>query len=104
MRTYNPASFDASFDNMQSFDTSMQEVYTFDASMQELTMVYGDDHTQLKNRDAANQHPIESITGLQAELDSKQAVLTAGNGIIISNDIISLDQLILNCGTSTTVI
>lgn len=104
MKAFNPASFDASFDNMHTFDTNIQEVPTFNASMQELTLVYGDDHTQLKNRDAANQHPIESITGLRTELDSKQAVLTAGNGIIISNDIISLDQLILNCGTSTTVV
>lgn len=104
MKSYNPASFNASFDNMHTFDTNIQEVPTFNASMQELTLVYGDDHAQLKNRDAANQHPIESITGLRTELDSKQAVLTAGNGIIISNDIISLDQLILNCGTSTTVI
>lgn len=94
MKSYNTASFNASFNN----------IHTFDASMQELTLVYGDDHAQLKNRDAANQHPIESITGLRTELDSKQAVLNAGNGIIISNDIISLDQLILNCGTSTTVV
>lgn len=30
------------------------------------------DHTQLTNRDAADQHPISAITGLQDELDDKQ--------------------------------
>ncbi len=30
------------------------------------------DHTQLTNRDAANQHPITAITGLQTALDGKQ--------------------------------
>lgn len=32
----------------------------------------GGDHSQLTNRDAANQHPISSITGLSDELDDKQ--------------------------------
>lgn len=31
------------------------------------------DHRQLSNRDAANQHPISAITGLQSALDGKQA-------------------------------
>lgn len=31
------------------------------------------DHSQLTNRDAAEQHPISAITGLQAALDGKQA-------------------------------
>lgn len=30
------------------------------------------DHSQLINRDAANQHPISAITGLQTTLDNKQ--------------------------------
>ena len=37
------------------------------------------DHEKLKNRDAADQHPIGAITDLRRELDSKQnaaAVLT----------------------------
>ena len=29
------------------------------------------DHNRLTNRDKANQHPIEAITGLRKELDSK---------------------------------
>lgn len=29
---------------------------------------------------------------------------TAGNGIVIENKVISIDDLILDCGTSTTVI
>lgn len=32
------------------------------------------DHRQLSNRDAANQHPINAITGLQSALDGKQPV------------------------------
>lgn len=33
------------------------------------------DHTQLSNRDAANQHPISAITGLQSALDGKQGTV-----------------------------
>jgi len=36
------------------------------------------DHAQLENRDAANQHPISSITGLQEAIDTKQATLPLG--------------------------
>lgn len=33
-----------------------------------------------------------------------EVTYAAGNGIIIENKVISLDELILDCGTSTTVI
>ena len=39
-----------------------------------------------------------------SELDYIGTDYEAGNGIIISNGVISLDDLVLDCGTSTTVI
>lgn len=47
------------------------------------------DHSQLSNRDAADQHPVSAITGLQTALNGKQDTLTAGSGISIVNNIIS---------------
>ena len=52
-----------------------------------------------------------SVNGVPQELDENKNVdiqintsYQAGNGIVINDGIISLDNLILNCGTSTTVI
>lgn len=108
--SYNSAYFDMSFDDKKTFesdfDLSFDDTKTFESDMQEMTVVYSSDHKKLKNRDAENQHPIEAITGLKDALDSKQnRLLTAENsGIVIDNDnYIKLDNLILNCGTSTTV-
>lgn len=39
------------------------------------------DHAELINRSAADQHPINAITGLQAALDSKQATLISGTNL-----------------------
>ena len=39
-----------------------------------------------------------------SELDYIGANYIAGNGIVIDNTEISLDELIINCGTSTTVV
>ena len=100
----NSASFDIGFNDNPYFNMGFDNMLTFEANMQELTAVYSDDHTKLRRRDANDQHPISAITNLQSILDSKQGVLTAGLGIIIENDNIRLDDLILNCGTSTTVI
>ena len=106
MSRHNTASFDTEFNDMSYFDMGFDNMLTFEADMQELTTIYGDDHTKLKNRDVENQHPISAITGLQDILDSKQdTLLTAENsGIIIENNYIKLDNLILDCGTSTRVI
>lgn len=102
---YNSASFDMTFDNMLTFDTSMQNnMLTFNTNMQELSVMHSDDHRKLLHRDAPDQHPISAITGLQTALDAKQDTLSAGLGIVIENNYISLDDLILDCGTSTTVI
>jgi hypothetical protein len=48
-------------------------------SMEVLQFVGIADHTQLKNRDAANQHPISAITGLEEKHQSyDEALLTIG--------------------------
>ena len=47
------------------------------------------DHNTLLNRDLPNQHPMDSITGLDSALSGKQDVLTAGEGISIENGVIS---------------
>lgn len=47
------------------------------------------DHTQLTNRDAAEQHPISAIAGLSDALGDKQDALTAGDNITIENNVIS---------------
>ena len=52
-------------------------------------VLYANDHTKLRNRDAADQHPISAITGLQDALDSKVSLL---------------DIALIYCGTSTEVI
>ena len=44
---------------------------------------------------------------MEAEFDYimdliEQGLYTAGNGIVINNSVIALDDLILDCGTSTT--
>lgn len=36
-------------------------------------------HSQLEGRDEEDQHPVESITGLREELDSKQVRIVAGS-------------------------
>lgn len=79
---------------------------TFESGLQEITAVYKADHNVLKNRDLNNQHPISAITNLQNILDSKQDILLTeeNSGIVLENNYIRLDNLILDCGTSTTVI
>ena len=49
---------------------------------------------------------INAITNLQTILDSKQDILLTeeNSGIVLENNYIRLDNLILDCGTSTTVI
>lgn len=47
------------------------------------------DHSQLSNRDAADQHPVSAIAGLQTALNGKQEKLTAGDNITIVDNVIS---------------
>lgn len=55
------ATFNAEFDDSETFETKMTEVVT----------VSNSDHTQLINRDKPNQHPIQAITDLATELESR---------------------------------
>lgn len=106
MAKHNNASFDLEFKDSSFFDTYFDNMLTFETGMQEVTAIYSNDHNKLKNRDLDDQHPISAITGLQSILNSKQdELITDGNsGIVIENNYIRLDNLILDCGTSTTVI
>lgn len=104
MAKHNNASFDLEFNDSSFFNMYFDDMPTFNTGMQELTAVYSSDHNKLKNRDIDDQHPMSAITGLVAALNLKQDSLIAGNGIVIEDSYIRLDDLILNCGTSTTVI
>jgi hypothetical protein len=68
-------------------DMDLQNVV--DGESQSVLKEVTSEHNELTHRDWPNQHPIQSITGLQDALDSK---------IDIS------DFSIINCGTSTEVI
>lgn len=67
-----------------TFDTDS----TFDTTMDEVVEVVTSDHTKLSNRDAAEQHPISSITNLNTELDNR---VVSGNAL--SN--LEIEQIII---------
>ena len=50
---------------------TFEEDATFETAMDQITEVATSDHTKLINRDAAEQHPISSITNLNTELDNR---------------------------------
>lgn len=106
MKKGNSAYFETEFNLGDVFETNLTNTLTFESGLQEVTAVYKSDHNILKNRDLDDQHPINAITGLQSLLDSKQDLLLTdvNSGIVIENNYIKLDDLILDCGTSTTVI
>ena len=58
------------------WDTDKDEYVESQLALPEAAAGGTSDHSKLKNRDAANQHPMSAITGLQAALEGKQA---AGN-------------------------
>lgn len=53
------------------FNVNPETDESFSPGFSEVTEVTTDDHRKLINRDAENQHPISSITGLSEELESK---------------------------------
>lgn len=57
-----------------------------------------------KTSDITNDSGYITTSAVNTLLETKQNVLTPGNGIDITNDVISLKSLIINCGTSTTVL
>ena len=57
-----------------------------------------------KTSDLTNDSGYITTSAVNTLLETKQNELTPGNGIDITNDVISLKSLIINCGTSTTVL
>ena len=51
---------------------------TFDCSVEPVIHVSENDHTKLSNRDAPDQHPMGSITGLDTSLEAK---VSAGDAL-----------------------
>ena len=62
----------ASFqENQTPITASLQEIQTIVAGVSPSSLGGTLDHTKLRNRDAANQHTISSITNLSTELEKK---------------------------------
>ena len=59
------------FEEESTFNTTFDSAELFDTTMEEITEVVTSDHTKLINRDAAEQHPITSITNLSTELGNR---------------------------------
>lgn len=60
-------------ENQQNIPVSMagDDGISISTQFQNTVMIPAEtDHAKLKNREAADQHPISAITGLRAELDS----------------------------------
>ena len=81
------------FDNIVDIQTEIDDTPTLETTVDdELTLgitiedATSQDHSKLYHRDKADSHPISAITGLQDALDSK----------------VDIENLILDCGTSTT--
>lgn len=75
---------DANWTTALTFD----EDQTFDTTMDQVVEVVTSDHTKLINRDAAEQHPIGSITNLSTELNNR---VVAGD--TLTNE--EIEQIIL---------
>ena len=56
------------FEDDPTFDLEFEDAETFDTTMDRIVEVMTSDHRELTHRDAAEQHPIESITHLEPEL------------------------------------
>lgn len=54
-----------------TFNLTFDAGETFQTTMTEIVRVVTSDHTQLINRDAAQQHPIGAITNLSTELGNR---------------------------------
>ena len=71
-----------------TFNTTFDADETFETTMTQIVKVVTSDHTQLINRDAAQQHPIGSITNLNTEL---------GNRVVSGNTLTNeeIEQIII---------
>lgn len=74
---------DLTFDDDQTFEMEFENAETFDTTMDRIVEVVTSDHRELLHRDAAEQHPIESITYLEPELSVRPS--TALNNQDIQN-------------------
>ena len=70
------------FSENATFNTDFEAAETFETAMDQTVEVVTSDHTKLTNRDAAQQHPITSITGLSTEL---------GNRVVSGNTLTNQD-------------
>lgn len=104
----------------ESFSPQLEfDNYSFIPDVGQVVSMNEIEHEDLDGRNKPNQHTISAITGLsqaleevnssienlEIELDTKQDILTAGEGIKIENNhgytYIFVDDLHLDCGTST---
>lgn len=61
-----------------TFHTEMQEV--IEVEVEKEVLVGTTDHTQLTNRDAADQHPISAVTNLETQLSKMNQELSQKMG------------------------
>lgn len=71
--------------NNTEIDTTFHdnELHLGETFSEVITIPLENDHANLKNRDADDQHPIAAITGLRNELDVKQSI----NAVLTNMDI-----------------
>lgn len=70
------------FDESAAFDMTFSDVENFNTEMNEVVNVVTSDHRELTHRDAAEQHPIESITYLSTELSSRPSAAMTNQEIL----------------------
>ena len=66
-----------------TFNTTFDADEIFETTMTEVVEVVTSDHTKLINRDAAQQHPIGSITNLDTELGNR----------VIAGDVLTNEEI-----------
>lgn len=69
------------FDESAAFDMTFSDVENFNTEMNEVVNVVTSDHRELTHRDAAEQHPIDSITYLSTELSSRPSTAMTNQDI-----------------------
>lgn len=77
------ATFKMAFTESEAFNMTFKAEETFATEMTEVVQVTTSDHRELTHRDAAEQHPIESITNLTPELSVRPS--TALSNLDIQN-------------------
>ena len=70
---------EAEFANRSVFHAEMNhDSAPFETGMKQIVRIQENDHTKLSNRDAPDQHPMGSITGLDTSLEAK---VSAGDAL-----------------------